>query len=177
MPPYYVDNTTKQTDGTTALTLALLQQSTINTDVSKRLNYSSSTSAFCVDLLVQNEDLMKSRERIKEGKNKGQDVSEQLKLVKKLTTGKLFKIGTTILGKTLLDIHHENIFKESIRKREKLIKEKKKYDEAVIKANNFFDKNIPFDKLKVKEMHQVLENNWFEELTEYHQEIITGCCK
>ena len=31
-----------------------------------------------------------------------------------------------------------------------------KYDKAVIKANEILHKNIPFDKLKVKEMHQVL---------------------
>ena len=68
----------------------------------------------------------------------------------------MFKVGTTRLGKTLLDIHHENSKKESIKEREKLIKEKAKYDESVIKALQILNKNIPFDNLKVKEMHQVL---------------------
>ena len=156
LPPHYIDDTPKQTDGTTASTNTTAYQSTINTDISKRLNYSSSTSAFCVDALVQNEDLMKSRERIKEEKSKGKDVREQLKLVKKLTAGNLFKVGTTRLGKTLLDIHHENSRKESIKEREKLIKEKAKYDESVMKAKEILDRNVPFDSLKVKEMHQVL---------------------
>ena len=68
----------------------------------------------------------------------------------------MFKVGTTRLGKTLLDIHHENSKQESIKEREKLIKEKAKYDESVIKALQILNKNIPFDNLKVKEMHQVL---------------------
>ena len=162
MPPYCtsidinVTPTTKQTDGSTTASTFSSQQSTINTDISKRLNYRSSTSAFCVDALVQNEDLMRSRERIKEEKGKGKDVREQLKSVKKLTAGKLFKIGTTRLGKTLLDIHHENIINESIRERERLIKEKNKYDESVMKPKQILDKNVPFDNLKVKEMHLVL---------------------
>jgi len=68
----------------------------------------------------------------------------------------LFKVGTTRLGKTLLDIHHENNEKESRRETERILKEKAKYDESVIKANEILNKNVPFEKLKVKEMHLVL---------------------
>ena len=143
-------------DASTATTFFSAQQSTTNSNFSKKLNYSSSTSAFCVDALLQNEDLMKSRERIKMESSKGKDVREQLKKVKKLTAGKLFKIGTTRLGKTLLDIHHENTEKETMKQRDKLLKEKAKYDESVMKAKEILDQNIPFDKLKVKEMHLVL---------------------
>ena len=139
-----------------ASTFATAQQSVINMNVAKKLNYASSTSAFCVDALVQNEDLMKSRERIRDEKNKGKDVHEQLKSVKKLTAGKLFKVGTTRLGKSLLDIHRENSKKEFHKERDRLIKEKAKYDESVIKAREILDKDVPFEKLKVKEMYQVL---------------------
>jgi len=136
IPPSIHHNIYKQHDGATAstCTYATTHQSMINSDVLKKLNYSCSTSAFCVDALVQNEDLMKSRERIKEEKGNGKDVCEQLKLVKKLTAGKLFKVGTTRLGKTLLDIHNENSKQESIKEREKVMKEKAKYDESIIKA-------------------------------------------
>ena len=61
---------------------------------------------------------MKSRERIRDKKNKGKDVREQLKSVNKLTSGKLFKVEATRLGKTLLDIHHENSRKKFIKERE-----------------------------------------------------------
>ena len=70
-----------------ALMFAIAQQLLINFEDAKKLNYSS-TSTFCADALVQNEDLMKTRERIRDKKNKGKDVHEQLKLVKKLTAGK-----------------------------------------------------------------------------------------
>ena len=93
---------------------------------------------------------------IKEEKAKGKDVCEQLKWVKKLTAGKLFKVSTTRLGKTLLDIHHENSKKGSMRERERFLKEKAKYDKSVIKANEILNKNIPFEKLEVEEMHLVL---------------------
>ena len=138
-----------------ASTFATAQQSVINMNVAKKLNYASSTSAFCVDALVQNEDLMKSRERIRDEKNKGKDVREQLKSVKKLTAGKLFKVGTTRLGKSLLDIHRENSKKEFHKERDRLVKEEAKYDESVIKAREILDKDVPFEKLKVKELHQV----------------------
>ena len=36
------------------------------------------------------------------------------------------------------------------------MKEKAKYDESIIKALQILNKNIPFENLKVKEMHQVL---------------------
>lgn len=49
-------------DASTATTLFSARQSTSNSNFSKKLNYSSSTSAFCVNTLLQNEDLMKSRE-------------------------------------------------------------------------------------------------------------------
>ena len=99
---------------------------------------------------------MKSRERIRDKKNKGKDVREQLKSVKKLTAGKLFKVGSTRLEKSLLYIHHENSRKEFIKERDRLIKEKAKYDESVVKAREILDKDISFEKLKVEEMHQVL---------------------
>ena len=76
--------------------------------------------------------------------------------MKKLSVGKLFKVGTTRLGKSLLDIHHENSRKEFNKERERLIKEKAKYDEYVSKAKEILDRDVPFEKLKVKEMHQVL---------------------
>ena len=82
MPPSIYSSISQQNDGATALKYTTAHQSTINSDVLRKLNYSSTTSAFCVDALVQNEDLMRSRERIKEEKAKGNDVHEQLKLVK-----------------------------------------------------------------------------------------------
>ena len=59
MPPYCtsidinVTPTTKQTNGSTTASTFSSQQSTINTDISKRLNYCSSTSVFYVDAFVQ----------------------------------------------------------------------------------------------------------------------------
>ena len=46
--------------------------------------------------------------------------------------------------------------RERERERERLIKEKNKYDKSVMKAKQILDKNVPFDNLKVKEMHLVL---------------------
>ena len=68
----------------------------------------------------------------------------------------MFKVGTTRLGKSLLYIHRENSKNEFNKERDRLIKEKAKYDKSVIKAREILDKDIPFEKLKVKEMHQVL---------------------
>ena len=46
--------------------------------------------------------------------------------------------------------------KESRIETERILKEKAKYDESIIKANEILNRNVPFEKLKVKEMHLVL---------------------
>ena len=76
--------------------------------------------------------------------------------MKKLNAGKFFKVRTTRLGKSLLDIHHENSRKEFNKERDRLIKEKAKYDESVSRAKEILDRDVPFERLKVKEIHQVL---------------------
>ena len=157
IPTSVVNNTLLEQIDTKSKKLLLPEQSNINyTDISKKLNYSRSTSAFCVDALLQNEDLMKSRERIKKESKKGKCLREQIKDVKRLTAGKLFKMGTTRLGKSLLDVHKENVANEYMKQKDKLLKEKIKYDESMAKGKEILDKNIPFDKLKLKEMHLVL---------------------
>ena len=165
MPPNiqdYIDGATNtsqthpMTDASHSDSATRKSQSTFDCDLSKKLNFSSTTTAFCVDALVQTEDLMKSRERIKDEQAKGKELREQLQSVKKLTAGKLFKAGTTRLGSTLLQVHEENLLKQGIKDAERLKKEAEKYEEMVIKAKEIMDRNVPFDKLKVSEMKIVL---------------------
>ena len=127
-------------------------------DVSLKLNYSQATASFCIDALVQNEDLMKSRERIKEEQSKGKEVRENLEAVKKLTAGKLFKAGTTRLGATVLEMHEKNLMLEASKRKEKDMVQKRKQNALRVEAQKIIDDNKPFDftKLKVKEMKIVL---------------------
>ena len=111
---------------------------------------------FCVDALVQNEDLMKSRERIKEEQTKLKNVREQLKSVKRLPVGNFFKAGATRLGKTLLEVHEGNLLKHTLEEKEKLFKQKETMNEAIIEAKKVMERNVPFDKLTVKDMKLLL---------------------
>ena len=86
-------------------------QSTVDAEVLSKLNFSSDTSAFCIDSLISHSDSMKARERIKKDLDDGKSVKKKLQSTKRKTAGMLIKAGTNRLGMDLLEIHKENQLK------------------------------------------------------------------
>ena len=104
-----------------------LYSSTTNENETPILNFSEGVSSVCLDKLVQQSDLMKSRERIKKEQMNGKSVREMLEKARKVTLGAVFKCGTNCLGKTFYDVCKENTNIKLQQLKEKLMNEEKKY--------------------------------------------------
>ena len=61
-------------------------------------NLSNGMAAWCVDAIVQNQDLMEARGRIKKNQENGKSKSQKLMEIKKMTAAAAFLTGTTRLG-------------------------------------------------------------------------------
>ena len=122
------------------------------------LNFNNGTASFCLDALVQQHDLLKSRERIKNEQSKGLSVSEMLKKAKKVTSGAVFKSGTNRLGKDILEICKENTNKKVKQLKDKMKKAEKDYLEAKAKAEALLSQDgFNIDKCKGSELKILLK--------------------
>ena len=65
-------------------------------------------SAYCLDAIVQNQDLMDARKRIRRNREEGESVSDKLKVIKKMTAARMFLLGKTSLGEDIRDSVHAN---------------------------------------------------------------------
>ena len=68
------------------------------------LNYRGGTAAFCLDRIVQHNDLMESRERIKREYKDGKSIEKMIDEQKgAFSAGKAFSVGLVRIGKTVFD--------------------------------------------------------------------------
>ena len=74
----------------------------------EKLNFTSGTALKCLDSIVQHNDIMVARERIKENQDEGKLLKEKLKGAKRITSGIVIKSGKHRLGLTVLEVKKEN---------------------------------------------------------------------
>ena len=86
------------------------------------MNFSSGTAAASLDDIVQSNDLMEARGRIKVRRNQGQEFVEEMKILKGLSTGKIFKLGKCRIGETVFQVVKENAAQKNREIREKQAK-------------------------------------------------------
>ena len=98
------------------------------------VNYSSAVAAFCLDVMVQQKDLMSARERIKMDRETGKTLEEQLQSMKKLTAGNLFKTGNVHVGKTVFQARKQNVEAAARVHRQKYEKKRQEHEAMVIAA-------------------------------------------
>ena len=72
------------------------------------LNFGNGKAASVLDSLVQHNDLMEARERMKIRRATGRNLREELMEGKRITAGRCFKAGTCRLGQTVFDVVREN---------------------------------------------------------------------
>lgn len=80
------------------------------------LNYDNGTSSNCLDTLIQHQYIMNAHERINAERKKGMDFKSQLKQARKITSGIVFKSGSSRLGKSLMDVQIEMLHEKQRKK-------------------------------------------------------------
>ena len=136
-----------------------LYSSTTNENETPILNFSEGVSSVCLDKLVQQSDLMKSRERIKKEQMNGKSVREMLEKARKVTLGAVFKCGTNCLGKTFYDVCKENTNIKLQQLKEKLMNEEKKYLQLKLEADKIMSKEgFCINKCSSKQMTLILKS-------------------
>ena len=119
------------------------------------INFSSGTAAFCIDALLSNYDKMQARERIKQEYNKGKLIKDILKQARKVTSGIVFKAGTTRLGKTVFDVAQDNIREKINIANNKIKKMEKEYLQNKMKAEDIFSKKHTIEKMTIAKLKAV----------------------
>jgi len=124
-----------------------------NPPLFEHLNFSSGESSFCLKSILSQQQLQEAREKMRDDMERGKDLKEKLKNSKKrLSAGIVFKAGTSRLGKTVFDIHRENIDDKVKKAREKMRKEEQMYKLNVEKANEILSKNIAIENMTIKQL-------------------------
>ena len=90
--------------------------------------------------IPSNEQLQQTREELREDMNNGKSIKQQLKESTRLSAGILFKAGSSQLGKTVFDVHLENIAEKNKKEIEKIKKDEITYNDQVQKAAEVFQK-------------------------------------
>ena len=99
------------------------------------LNFSNGASLFCITSIVNKQQLMKARERIKKDKEDGSEAVSTLKQSKKLTAGICYKNDVVRLGKSVFEVCKEKIANRNNELRERIQKEERAYVELKSKAD------------------------------------------
>ena len=146
------DNASITNDSSTASTI-------ISSDKSKvpSLNFNTGTASFVLDAIVQQEDLLKARERIKREREDGQSVSEKLKKSAKITAGVMWKCGTNHLGRNLLDLMKEDQVKKMSEEKNKLKKAESTYLKQMSDSDKLIMSGKPLDSLSIKDLTLVVK--------------------
>ena len=106
------------------------------------LNISEGTGAWCLDTMVRHKDLMTARERIKGDRDAGKSYEDELREMKRITGGKLFKAGQVRIGKSIFKIHQENRTKEEEDARKKRTKKNQEYSACVAAASTLLASGV-----------------------------------
>ena len=146
------DNASITNDSSTASTI-------ISSDKSKvpSLNFNTGTASFVLDAIVQQEDLLKARERIKREREDGQSVSEKLKKSAKITAGVMWKCGTNHLGRNLLDLMKEDQVKKMSEEKNKLKKAESTYLKQMSASDKLIMSGKSLDSLSIKDLTLVVK--------------------
>ena len=122
-------------------------------EINSILNFSTGMSNFCLKAYLANEQLQEARESIRNDMASGKTIKEQLKESTLLSAGILFMAGSLRLGKTLFDIHMDNLKEKNQVLIDKIKKEQKANDENLKKANEIFEKkNGSLESMTIREL-------------------------
>ena len=149
----------------------------ISSDKSKvpSLNFNAGTASFVLDAIVQQEDLLKARERIKREKEDGQSVSEKLKKSAKITAGTMWKCGTNHLGKNILDLMKEDQVKRMSEERNKVKKAEETYLKQMSESDKLIMSGKPLESMTIKALTTIVKpfkRNGDKALPKKKQELI-----
>ena len=84
--------------------------------------------------------------------NIGKSVKQVLKESTRLSSGIVFKAGTSRLGKTVFDVYRENIIEKNQKQIEKIKKDENTYNEQVKKAREVFEKKLTIESMTIREL-------------------------
>ena len=99
------------------------------------LNYNTGNAAFCIDSLLQHDQLMTARQRIKKEQENGKSVREKIAASKRVTAGMLVKSGSHRLGQTVFDVVKERTQQKADALRTKIKKANDTHDADIRKRN------------------------------------------
>ena len=122
-----------------------------------RPNLQSGMSAFCLDAIVQNQDLMDARERIRRNREEGESVSDKLKAIKKMTAAKMFLLGKTRLGEDIRDSVQANYDKHIQAAAAKSVKDAAAYRIIMANYNSVIALNKDPLSWNISQLKQVLK--------------------
>ena len=117
-----------------------------------QLNFSSGMSGFCLQSILSQEMLQNARSKLNETVEKGKILKDHIKKSKSLSAGIIFKAGEVRLGKTVFDVHKQNLKEKKIKLNQKIKKDEKMYHENVAKARAIFEKNKRLEDMTIKEL-------------------------
>ena len=106
------------------------------------VNMVGGTAAWCLKTLVRQDDLMTARERIKADRGQGTTYEEELRAMKRITGGKLFKVGQVRIGKTIFQIHKDNDQEKKCIAQVKSAKENMDYAACVAAATDLIASGV-----------------------------------
>ena len=72
-------------------------------------------AAWCVDAIVQDQDLMVARRQIKKNRDNGRNMTEKLAIIKKMEVVEVFLSGLTRLGKGILENTRHNFDTQKVK--------------------------------------------------------------
>ena len=123
-----------------------------NLPTHEHLNFSTGLSQYCLKAYLSNEQLQQAREEIREDMNNGKSIKQQLKESTRLSAGILFKAGSSRLGKTVFDIHRENMIEKNEKEIQRIKKDELMYKEQVEKAREVFEKKTNIETMTIREL-------------------------
>ena len=100
-------------------------------------------ASWCVDTIVQNQDLIELRSRIKINRKQGKGVSDNLKEIKWMTAAAVFLFDTTLLGQGVLDNVNQSYNTHKIKQVEVKQNSEKLYCLMVVEYDAVISLNLP----------------------------------
>ena len=120
-------------------------------------NLSGGMAAYCLDAIVQNQDLMDARERIRQNRIEGESVSDRLNAIKRMTSAKMFLLGKTKLGEDIRDNARKNYNEHEMTQAANKVKAINAYREMVNDYNSVMALNLDPQQWNVSQLKKVLK--------------------
>ena len=114
-------------------------------------------AAYCLDAIVQNQDLMDARERIRRNREEGESVSDNLKVIKKMAAARMFILGKMRLGEDIRDSVQVNYNKHVQAVATKAVKDAASYRVTLTNYNSVLALNINPQTWNLTQLKQVLK--------------------